>query len=196
MLPSFRASWKEGDAVVDRGNAGWTTSKGGRPCLCQNCLQWPPAETNWKRISAESSVMSAHPHFRRPDRQRTERNWTPPRPPPLAPRPLVGFESSILNKLDHKSTEKNCCECILYPSCFSGARGVSLLGVPLNQFTSKSLTHYSCHPAVGYCGYIPSVENQEFKGSPFKAWSRSECSHACFANCQGFSSLLISTLPA
>ena len=32
----------------------------------------------------------------------------------------------------------------------------------------------------------PSVENPELKGSPFKAWSRSEYSHACFTHCQGF----------
>ena len=34
--PSFRALWRVGDAVVDRGNAGWTTSKTGLPCPCQN----------------------------------------------------------------------------------------------------------------------------------------------------------------
>ena len=44
--PSFRASWRVGDAVVGRGNAGWTTSKSGRHCQCQNCsqLQGPHAE--------------------------------------------------------------------------------------------------------------------------------------------------------
>ena len=31
---SFRALWRVGDAVVDRGNAGWTTSKSGYPCPC------------------------------------------------------------------------------------------------------------------------------------------------------------------
>ena len=36
--PSFRAPWRVGDAVVGRGNAGWTTSKSGHPCPCQNCL--------------------------------------------------------------------------------------------------------------------------------------------------------------
>ena len=29
--PSFRAPWRVGDAVVGRGNAGWTTSKSGHP---------------------------------------------------------------------------------------------------------------------------------------------------------------------
>ena len=33
---------------------------------------------------------------------------------------------------------------------------------------------------------VPSVENLELKGSPFKALSRSEYSHACFTYCQGF----------
>ena len=36
---SCRAPWKMGDAVVSRGNAGWTTSKDGHPSPCQNCLQ-------------------------------------------------------------------------------------------------------------------------------------------------------------
>ena len=42
--PSFRAPWRVGDAVVVRGNAGWTSSKSGHPCSCQNCSQWPPPE--------------------------------------------------------------------------------------------------------------------------------------------------------
>ena len=33
--PSFRAPWGVGDAVVGTGNAGWTTSKSGHPCLCR-----------------------------------------------------------------------------------------------------------------------------------------------------------------
>ena len=32
---------------------------------------------------------------------------------------------------------------------------------------------------------IPSGENTEVKHSPFKAWSRSVYSHACYAYCQG-----------
>ena len=42
--PSFRAPWRVGDAVVDGGNAGWTTSKSRHPCSCQNCSQGPSAE--------------------------------------------------------------------------------------------------------------------------------------------------------
>ena len=42
--PSFRAPWRVGDAVVGRGNAGWTTSKSGHICPCQNCSQGPSAE--------------------------------------------------------------------------------------------------------------------------------------------------------
>ena len=38
--PSFWACWRVGG----RGNAGWTSSKSGHPCLCQNCSQWPPSE--------------------------------------------------------------------------------------------------------------------------------------------------------
>ena len=41
--PFFRAPWRVGDAMVGRGNAGWTTSKSGHPSPCQNCSQGPPA---------------------------------------------------------------------------------------------------------------------------------------------------------
>ena len=37
--PSFRAPWRVGDAVLGRGFAGWTTSKSGHPCPCQNFSQ-------------------------------------------------------------------------------------------------------------------------------------------------------------
>ena len=53
--PSFGAPWRVGDAVVDRGNAGWTISKSGHPCQCQSCSQGPPAKKDWK-ISAKSSL--------------------------------------------------------------------------------------------------------------------------------------------
>ena len=33
---------------------------------------------------------------------------------------------------------------------------------------------------------VPSDENTGLKCSPFKAWSRSEYSHTCYACCQGF----------
>ena len=35
--PSFKATWRVDDAKVSRGNTGWTTSKSGHPCSCQNC---------------------------------------------------------------------------------------------------------------------------------------------------------------
>ena len=44
--PSFRAPWRVGDAVVGRGNAGWTTPKSGHPCPSQNCSQGLSAEMN------------------------------------------------------------------------------------------------------------------------------------------------------
>ena len=40
----FTAPWRTDDAVVARGNAGWTTPKNGHPCPRQNCSQRPPAE--------------------------------------------------------------------------------------------------------------------------------------------------------
>ena len=42
--PFFRAPRRVRDAVVGRGNAGWTTSKSGHIFPCQNCSQGPPAE--------------------------------------------------------------------------------------------------------------------------------------------------------
>ena len=42
--PSFEASWKVGDAVVGRRNAGWPTPKSRHSCPCQNCPRWSPAE--------------------------------------------------------------------------------------------------------------------------------------------------------
>ena len=63
--PSFRAPC----TVVSRGNAGWTASKSGHPCLCQNCSHGPPAENNWKRISAELTLMY-------PQWSNQSRDWT------------------------------------------------------------------------------------------------------------------------
>ena len=40
----FRVHWRVGDAMVSRGNAGWTASKSGHPYLCQNHSRWPSAE--------------------------------------------------------------------------------------------------------------------------------------------------------
>ena len=36
LRPFFRAPLKMGDAMAGKGNAGWTTSKSGHPCLSQN----------------------------------------------------------------------------------------------------------------------------------------------------------------
>ena len=41
---SIRASWRMGDAVVGRENAGWAKSKNGHISLCQNWSQGPPVE--------------------------------------------------------------------------------------------------------------------------------------------------------
>ena len=42
--PSFKGTLEVGDAVVGRGNAGWTASKSGHPCPWQNYSQGPLAE--------------------------------------------------------------------------------------------------------------------------------------------------------
>ena len=44
LKPSFRAPWRVSDAVVGRGNAGWTTPQSGHSCPWQNCSQGLPAE--------------------------------------------------------------------------------------------------------------------------------------------------------
>ena len=44
LNPSIRTPWRVGDAVISRGNAGWTTPKTENPCPYQNCSQRPPAE--------------------------------------------------------------------------------------------------------------------------------------------------------
>ena len=77
--PSFRAPWRVGDAVVGRGNAGWTRSKCWHPCPCQNCSQGPPVEKNWRGSLLNRPSCppphSPHPHPRRdPIGQRTELN--------------------------------------------------------------------------------------------------------------------------
>ena len=60
---------KVGDAMFGRGNAGWTTSKSGHPCPRQNYSQWPSAEKDRNRISAESFLV----FLRLPNRSR---DWT------------------------------------------------------------------------------------------------------------------------
>ena len=66
--PSLRVPWRVGDAMVGRGNAGWTTWESGHFCPCQNCSQGPPYRKDWKRISAESPLMS-------PWRCKRSRDW-------------------------------------------------------------------------------------------------------------------------
>ena len=44
LKPSFREPWRVGNTVVHTGNAGWTTSKSGHLCPCQNWSEGPPAE--------------------------------------------------------------------------------------------------------------------------------------------------------
>ena len=57
-IPSFRVPLSVGNAMVCRGNAGWTTSKSGHPSPSQNCPRWPPTEKDRKRNFAESPLMA------------------------------------------------------------------------------------------------------------------------------------------
>ena len=52
---SFGAPWRVGDTVVGGGNAGWTTSKSGRSCLCKNCSQWSPPKKKKKKKKEEKT---------------------------------------------------------------------------------------------------------------------------------------------
>ena len=69
--PSFREPWREGDTVVGRGKAGWTTSKSGHPFPCQNCSQGPPAvNTGRGPLLTRPSCPQGYPIG-----QGTELNW-------------------------------------------------------------------------------------------------------------------------
>ena len=64
----------------------------------------------------------------------------------------------------------------------------------LTVFDPPWLTLFGSVPLLGAAdaeSEVPSVENTEPKGSPFKAWSRSVYSHTCYAYCQGFLACLI-----
>ena len=66
--------------------------------------------------------------------------------------------------------------------------------------TGYARTHYSHFKLIGGHHFgptpqwgaadaeikVPSGENTELKGPPFKAWSRSAHSHTCYTYCQGF----------
>ena len=58
--------------VFGRENAGWTTSKSGHPCLCQNCSRWPPVEQTGRGSLPNHPACSPY----NPIGQGTELNWT------------------------------------------------------------------------------------------------------------------------
>ena len=66
-----RTPWRVGDALIGTGNTGWTTSKGGHPCPCQNSSQRPPAE-NTGRESLRNHLSCL---FDYPTGQRTGLNY-------------------------------------------------------------------------------------------------------------------------
>ena len=72
--PSFRAFWRVADAVAGTGNAGWTASKSGHPCPCQNCSQWPPAEKKKKKL--EKDLCWIVPHVPPTTQSSKGLNWT------------------------------------------------------------------------------------------------------------------------
>ena len=78
--PLLRASWMVGDAVVDRGNAGLTTSKNEHPCPCQNRSQRPPAGKKTKQKHPEKDLC-----------------WIDPPPSPWRPNQSSDYSSSNLS---------------------------------------------------------------------------------------------------
>ena len=62
------APWRVGDAVVGRGNAGWTIIKEWTSLPMPELLTRASCTKDWKRISAESTIMSPG----NPISQRTE----------------------------------------------------------------------------------------------------------------------------
>ena len=68
----FKAPWRVGDAMVGRGNAGWTTSKSGHPCPCQTCSRRPAAEKTGR--ASLPNRLSCPPDD--PIGKGTELNWT------------------------------------------------------------------------------------------------------------------------
>ena len=83
------------------------------------------------------------------------------------------FHTYISNPLD--VCFAFCCCCCFVCFCFVFVGGGACLFV--------------CTPQWGAADAeikIPSVENTELKCSPFKAWSRSVCSHTCCSYCHGF----------
>ena len=63
-----------GDAVVSRGNAGWTTLKSGHPCPCQSCSHGPLQ----KRLEENFCWIVPHVPPNDPISQGAELNWTVP----------------------------------------------------------------------------------------------------------------------
>ena len=71
---------------------------------------------------------------------------------------------------------------------------VSLHLTELQTATTLNKTEFLYHSLYKYLQWgdadaeieVPSVENTELKGSPSKAWSRSEYGHICYLYCQGF----------
>ena len=72
--PSSGTSWRMDDAMVSRGNAGWTTSKRAYPCPYWKHLQGPPPEKTGRGYLRYVNCPSCPPDD--PISQGTEPNWT------------------------------------------------------------------------------------------------------------------------
>ena len=73
---SLRALWMVGDAMVGRGNAGWSTSKHGHPCPCRKCSQEPPAERTGRGSLLNYPSCPPPPLPPTPPRPNRSRDWT------------------------------------------------------------------------------------------------------------------------
>ena len=104
--PSFRAPWKVGNSVVSRGNAGWTTSKSGHSCPCQNCSQGLPAgKAGRGSLRIGPSCPPDHPIG-----QETELKWTDHRSSPSSSMIIMFVNIGMT------TVHSQFCACLLYTS--------------------------------------------------------------------------------
>ena len=75
---------------------------------------------------------------------------------------------------------------ILSPACVLAETPSDIGSFTPHALLHCALSRFQQWGAVDSEIKAPSDENTELKGSPLKAWSRSEYCHACYAYCQGF----------
>ena len=110
--PSFKAPWRVGDAVVSRWNLGWTASKCGHPCTCQNWSQGPPAVKTGRGslLNRPSSLPPPLP-FRRPNRSK---DWT---------EHMAGYSTKYFHDYSKNKESTTTCTILLSTTFVSSSAG-------------------------------------------------------------------------